>query len=259
MKQTAQTPRRAKPTAPTAIGNPPGRAHFALRRCSSARPTPVAKVGLLQHDPRGRQRQSDSRAGLADRCTSLGDFRACRRGWRPRTVSDDPRIETSFVAGAANVVPDEVEDFFGTRLQNSPPGIRRAITRAACGRRRSPLPSVPFFVRPCPRAQVQPHLRLTFSSVGHGRPQSDGDVVGEVIAPPRLDDDRRVPAGCPARRFMRCPSSHRRCPRAPRRAPSHRRSRPIRSRPGARRRSPRRGRRPGSRTPPCSGSSSGCR
>ena len=99
----------------------------------------------------------------------------------------DSRVQAPLVAGPSDLVPHQVEDFLGARLQN----LRQD---APCHHARL----APADARHLHRFVLVDHARkgaaalaLDLLRVRHRRAQPDGDIVREVIAPHA--DDRRVP------------------------------------------------------------------
>ena len=131
----------------------------------------------------------------------------------PPPVSTMPELSALLVAGAPDLVPHQMEDFLGARLEDLRQDAPRHHARLAA----ADAGDLDRVVLVDHRRQRASALALDLFRVGHRRPQADGDVVGEVIAADA--DDAPCARGCRARRW-RCPSCRRRCRRARRRAPS---------------------------------------
>src|SRR4051812_2654320 len=93
----------------------------------------------------------------------------------------DSRVQRLFKSGAANLVPEQMEDLFSTRLQDlgqNSPGHDPRLSPANTG-------DFDCFVLIHHRRQRAPAAPLDLFRVGDRRSKSDGDVVGKVITADR--------------------------------------------------------------------------
>ena len=133
-------------------------------RCAySTSPTAVANDGLLTWSA---SPPTPAGHAAADRQVEdlLGDLRHALED-RAAAGQHDAGVERLLVARAPDLVPHQVEDLLGARLQDLGED-RAAPSRAAAGRRRSPPPSSRRR-RPSPTS-AQPQRRLSFSASGIG-------------------------------------------------------------------------------------------
>src|SRR5262245_5535203 len=107
----------------------------------------------------------------------LGDLRHALEN-RPAAGEHDPRVQRLLVARAANLVPHEVEDLLGARLQNLREDAPRHQPRLAA----ADAGDFDRLVLVDHRGERAAVLALHLFRVRNRRAQPDGDVVGEVIA-----------------------------------------------------------------------------
>ena len=168
------------------------------RRPARAPARPIEVAVAVQHQPdAGRERRAvhvigqaadAGRTAAADRQIEdlLGDLGHAVEN-RAAAGQHDPGVEALLVAGAADLVPHQVEDLLGARLQNLRQDAARHHARLAAADARH-LHRLVLVHHAGQRAAA---LALDLFRVGHRRAQADGDVVGEVIAADA--DDGRVP------------------------------------------------------------------
>ena len=103
----------------------------------------------------------------------------------------DAGVERLLVAGASDLVPEQVADFLGARLQDLRQHAPRHRPRSAAG----DAGDFHRFVFGHERGQGASGSALELLGVRDRHPQADGDVVGEVIATDR--QHARVPEAAP--------------------------------------------------------------
>src|SRR5690606_33620049 len=116
----------------------------------------------------------------------LGDLgQAVERGAAAR--AHDAGVQRVAAAGLANLVPPQVAYLLGPRLEDlreDAPGHQARTAPAHAGDLHRLV-----LTHECVERAAAPALQLL--GVGHGRPQADGDVIGEVVA--AYGDNARVP------------------------------------------------------------------
>src|SRR5512139_1247975 len=135
-----------------------------------------------------REAADAGRTAAADRQIEdlLGDLRQPFED-RAAAGDDDAGVERLVVAGAPDLVPQQVENLLGPRLEDfgqDPPGHHAGPPASHAG-------DLDRLVIVDHGRERTPVLALDLLRLGHRRPQTDGDVVGEMV--PAHAHDGRVP------------------------------------------------------------------